>query len=496
MSLSPFVLRALSAPALLCLLAGSSLAQPCVDGGVADRSISITAENRIAPGVTVGGNRNQVAVGDVNNDGFDDVILGFSEATFGEVGDVTRRGVVRVISGQDDSIIHEFTGDTWATPSEVDGFGWRVASADVTGDGFDDVIIGVRLVNDNQGRLDVFSGATGSFLYSINGLGVGFGEQVLNIGDITGDGRDDLLVSIPGFNPAGGDVPPGAISIHSGANGALIDSSVGGGLNPRLGRVVGFLPDLNNDGVNEVFVGTNQSIIAFDPTDLSAGLWIRLVDQFGGRDLAAATVGDLDNDGIGDLAVVNNGVFSVLSGATGMPVIPEGLELFSPGGVATARPYSDINADGVEDFLLAVRGTNGSSEELLYIDAATGDILARRTSPVVFDPDIDDSVTGYAAGIAVGDVNNDGSPDAIVTRVTTNYIAAPFSQTLTAFVYEGVPCPGDVNADGAVDFADLNATLASFGQSGSGIVGDGDCSGSTDFGDLNTVLAAFGSSCD
>jgi hypothetical protein len=477
------------------MLAGTAIAQPCVDGGIASQSFTITADNRIAPGVTVGDSLHQVAAGDVNNDGFDDVIVGFAEAAFGEVGEISRRGVVRVFSGADGSVLREFTGATWTTPAQLDGFGWRVASADVNNDGFDDVLIGIRRINGGDGRVAVFSGATGNLLYNINGFGGDFGAQIINIGDITGDNRNDLLITLPSFNPNGDPVPPGAITIHSGATGALIDNNVGGGLNPRLGRVAAKIADLNNDGISEVAVATNQSVIAFDPTDLSAGLWIRVVDQFGGGDLALAGIGDVNNDGSDDVAAVRNGEYFVLSGASGN-IISDEVTIYPFGANGFASSFSDLNNDGVNDFIVAVRGVSGDEEELINVDAVTGEILARRTSPVFFDPDLSADVVGYATGLAVGDVNNDGALDAIVARSITQFVDAPFSESVTALVYTGVPCAGDINADGAINFNDLNTVLASFGQTGTGIQGDGDCNGTVNFNDLNTVLAAFGTTCD
>lgn len=52
----------------------------------------------------------------------------------------------------------------------------------------------------------------------------------------------------------------------------------------------------------------------------------------------------------------------------------------------------------------------------------------------------------------------------------------------------------DVNASGAVDFADFNLVLSQFGQSGGGLIGDVNQDGAVNFIDLNLVLGAFGQS--
>lgn len=56
-------------------------------------------------------------------------------------------------------------------------------------------------------------------------------------------------------------------------------------------------------------------------------------------------------------------------------------------------------------------------------------------------------------------------------------------------------CPGDANADGRVDFLDLNIVLSVYGVSGPALQGDLNGDGVTDFLDLNFVLSAYGTSC-
>ena len=72
----------------------------------------------------------------------------------------------------------------------------------------------------------------------------------------------------------------------------------------------------------------------------------------------------------------------------------------------------------------------------------------------------------------------------------------PGTPELATFTTVGVevPCPGDVDGDGLVDLADLNAVLASFGQTGD-LPGDANADGQVDLLDLNIVLGAFGVPC-
>jgi hypothetical protein len=57
-----------------------------------------------------------------------------------------------------------------------------------------------------------------------------------------------------------------------------------------------------------------------------------------------------------------------------------------------------------------------------------------------------------------------------------------------------VALAGDINGDGAVDFADLNLVLSSYSQTGAPgeIPGDADYDGVVGFADLNFVLSNYG----
>lgn len=485
--------RAFGAGAVLVLVAGSvASAQPCAVGQSAEIMVSLTIANRLAPDSTIGDGFNQIAVGDVNNDGFDDIVIGSAEGALGEVGSVVRRGVVRVFSGLDGSLLREFTGNTWTNPSQIDGFGWRVACFDVNNDGFADVLVSANRINGGAGRITVFSGANGSVLLNAAGNGGDFGSQIVNVGDVNNDGRNEFVGTLPGFNPNQDTQAPGAITLHSGATGALLDFAIGGGFNVLLGRSVAVMNDIDNDGFDEIAVATERSVIVFPVNNLESGHWIRNIDPLaiGAADLALVAVGDVNNDGADDVGYILNGEYGVLSGVNGDSLLDR-TPLLPIGSVVTPLPFDDVNGDGVNDFVVAVRDLNRADEQVLYVDATNGAVLARLVSPVFVGVDTDEAV--FASGIAVGDVNNDGALDVVITTRKVQNEEAPFSETITALAFTAVPCSGDTNGDGVINFNDLNAVLSSFGQSGAG---DTDCSGTVNFNDLNSVLSAFGTTCN
>ena len=121
--------------------------------------------------------------GDVNGDGFADLIVG---APFDD-NNGSISGSARVFSGVDGSVLYDFDGD-----SAGDLFGGSVSSAgDVNGDGFDDLIVGANCDDNNgtrSGSARVFSGVDGSVLYNFNGDSAddGLGGSVSGAGDVNG----------------------------------------------------------------------------------------------------------------------------------------------------------------------------------------------------------------------------------------------------------------------------------------------------------------------
>ncbi|MFC7499783.1 hypothetical protein ACFQRC_11195 [Enterovirga sp. GCM10030262] len=232
--------------------------------------------------------RSVSSAGDVNNDGFDDVIIG---ALQGE-GSGTDSGQAFVLFGKSGG----FSNVNLALLAPVDGFvieggspydlaGTSVSSAgDVNGDGFDDIAVGA--IGVGYGAAYVVLGKAGGFgpvdlgsLPSFAGFimqgqraGGRAGYSVAGAGDVNGDGFDDLIVGEP-FDGFGAFDPGNAYIVYGKARGFepidLVNIQpedgfvlTGASVASRLGLSVSAAGDVDGDGFDDVIVGATNSYYA------------------------------------------------------------------------------------------------------------------------------------------------------------------------------------------------------------------------------------------
>lgn len=320
-----------------------------------------------------------------------------------------------------------------------DQFGWKSNNiGDVNGDGTNDFVITAPFNNAGgsiAGRAYVYSGATGAELFRMTGTVVGgqFGRDANRAGDINGDDIPDVIVGAPGAGA-------GRATVHSGVDGALLQTFLGAVAGDQFGyRVSGDL-DVDGDGTSDLLVSaaTNDTAgnnagraYAFSGADFS--LICAVNGQASGDEFGTALngVGDVTGDGRDDFVVGarNAGggpgrayVFAFDSAtcnlirtfAPGSPAFDFG-HLFAGGG-------QDVNGDGTPDVYVGDFSVNRAH----VFSGVDGSVLFRLSG---------DNNGQFGLGEIVPDVNGDGHADLILAAWVSN---AGGSQAGKAFVYSGL----------------------------------------------------------
>lgn len=237
-----------------------------IDLSGADISLSSTTTITGSSSVELFG-WNISAAGDVNGDGYDDLIVGAP-------GYDNNRGRAYVFFGY-----HDFTGAlntinaniTINGSAQGDRFGWDVSGVgDFNKDGMDDIIIGAPGNYSDKGACYIFFG-NDSLPYFMNTIDAnitvtgGFpsdmlGSAVSNAGDVNNDGYTDVIIGAPGneSNTGATHIIYGNDTVGVSIILDAINANVtffGNNSNDYFGSSVSDAGDINNDGFDDVIIG-------------------------------------------------------------------------------------------------------------------------------------------------------------------------------------------------------------------------------------------------
>ncbi len=373
-----------------------------------------------------------LAVGDFNNDGIQDVIIGAPHSTagkgkvyvvFGHVAPWTPTVNLATLAGTDGfAVVNNIAGIN-------DALGSSVAAGDLTYDGRDDLVIGAPGTASNKGSVYIIKGRTGAWSASntlssliSSEIDGGTGEaagSALAVADVNGDGLKDLIVGLPGDGVS----MPGSVIIRfgmslgfantnyttlTGYNGYRLVGETNGDL---FGSALG-TGDVDGNYINDIVIGApgyssnrGAAYIYFGTTARKPlSTQIAKINGFNGTRLTGATAGDKAGTAVGVADLNGDGYGDVIVGAPGA----------SPGGLVGA---------GSTYVMMGQASGWTPTLALSSVDGTTGYIL-------------NGSTAGDSSGssLAIGDLDNDYITDIIIGAPNADYT---FTNSGAVYLYYG-----------------------------------------------------------
>ena len=275
----------------------------------------------------------------------------------------------------------------WRGQSPNDQFGWNARNiGDVDGDGAEDVVTSAPtkvLGGQPAGRIYVYSSGTGALLWSADGSpGDRLGIGVEGAGDANADGVPDVVAGAPGG---------GYARVYSGRDGTVLLTVRGENAADAFGR--------QTSGVGDVNADTHADFIVGAPNNNAGGQNAGRAYVYSGKDgaLLLTLTGERERDAFG--SAVGGGpdrtAFKLLVGAPGA------------GASHTGRSYVYNALSTTPQFVMDAEPTGGGGMGAMFV-AVPGDVNGDGAADV-FASDFMDGAKGAGAGSVYVQSGRDGS---------------------------------------------------------------------------------------
>jgi hypothetical protein len=379
--------------------------------------------------------------GDVNGDGYDDVLLGAPFATDA----YTMQGVAYLFLGGSGGPVSD---PTWESAGAMfrSRLGFSVSGGgDVDGDGYSDFVVGEPRFGEalsHRGRALLFLGAASGpasvpdWVYVGEAPDAEAGSGVLLPGDVNGDGYADVAVGAPGESDGEGLPQAGCVRVFLGSAGGLGNSPIwitrGAQSGAAIGLAMGPAGDLDGNGVGELLVNipewngegpsTGRVEVYRGQVDFLSATW-NWSPQEATWPLAGCA-GDVNGDGFSDLLVSATAGL----GAQAAALFQGGESGLTPQAVWNATNYQnnswlgysqtgarDVNADGYSDIAVGAPLWDANNmidigAVLVWYGSSTG--LEANPRQVLTGPS---AYSSFGKSVSdAGDVNDDGYGDLVV----------------------------------------------------------------------------------